>query len=362
MKKNTFIQTLVLLLLVSVVFQACNNKDDETTPTLELPTSYVSAEFAANVTAETAVRTELGTLTSAINDAESNAGTTTVSALTYPSNLKAVTLSSYATKVETWLTEIVKAANSGATFVNPGTGTPTGDGGKLGSRLLDENGLELEQMVKKGSFGAALYNHALTVMSGTLTSASTDKLIEILGTDITFDPENVTNAATYVRRRSDNTNKTGFLYDMRDNLIKAKAAIEGGSTFNTERDEALAAFKLNWEKTNFATVIYYCNAAKTKQQALTTASTDSDRGSAMHSYAEGVAFAAGWLGITDKKITDAQINEILNNLLAPSTGTPTSYKFLNDASLLANLDATITLIKGIYGFTDTEVNGFFTNN
>ena len=125
MKKITFIQTLVFLLLVSVVFQACNNKD-EATPTLELPTSYTSAEFAANVTAETAVRTELGTLTSAINDAESNAGTTTVSALTYPSNLKAVTLASYATKVETWLTEIVKAANSGATFVNPGTGTPTG--------------------------------------------------------------------------------------------------------------------------------------------------------------------------------------------------------------------------------------------
>ncbi|HAS39550.1 MAG TPA: hypothetical protein DCS93_03685 [Microscillaceae bacterium] len=358
MNKINFIRTFVLLLSASFVFQACT-KDEDTNPTLQLPTSYTSADFATNVTAETTVRTEIGTLTSEINTAESNAGTTTVAAIAYPSNLKAVTLPSYATKVETWLGEIVKAANSGTAFMNPGTGTPTGDGGKLGSRLLDENGLELEQMVQKGSFGAALYNHALTVINGTLTAASTDKLIEILGTDITFDPEKVTNAATYVRRRSDITNSKGFLFDMRDNLIKAKAAIEGGSAFDTDRDAALAEFKLNWEKSNFATVIYYCNNAKTKLQSATT---DAERGDALHSYAEGVAFAAGWLGISDKKITDAQIEEILTNLLAPSTGTPTSYKFLNDATLLANFDATITLIKGIYGFTDTEVTGFYTNN
>lgn len=361
MNKINFIRTFVLLLSASFVFQACT-KDEDTNPTLQLPTSYTSADFATNVTAETTVRTEIGTLTSEINTAESNAGTTTVAAIAYPSNLKAVTLPSYATKVETWLGEIVKAANSGTAFVNPGLGgTPTGDGGKAGSRLLDENGLELEQMVQKGSFGAALYNHALTVINGTLTAASTDKLIEILGTDITFDPEKVTNAATYVRRRSNITGGTGFLFDMRDNLIKAKAAIEGGSAFDTERDEALAAFKLNWEKTNFATVIYYCNAAKGKFQNLDKTNA-SDVGSALHSYAEGVAFAAGWLGISDKKITDAQIEQILTNLLAPSTATPTSYRFLNETALLTNLDNTIDLIKGIYGFTDAEVNAFFTNN
>jgi len=360
MNKINFIRTFVLLLSASFIFQACT-KDEDTNPTLQLPSSYTSDNFSANVAAENTVKTELISMTSAINDAESNAGTTTtVGAIAYPSNLKAVTLPSYATKVETWLVEIVKAANSSTTFQNPGNGTPTGDGGKLGSRLLDENGLELEQMVQKGSFGAALYNHALTVIKGELTAASTDKLIEILGTDVTF--EEAANAAVYARRRSNNTDKTGLLYDMRDNLIKAKAAIEGGSAFNTERDEALAAFKLNWEKTNFATVIYYCNNAKTQLQAAAVSGSDADRGNALHAYAEGVAFAAGWLGLADKKITDAQIEEILTNLLAPSTGTPTSYKFLNDASLLSNLDATVTLIKGIYGFTDAEVTSFYTNN
>lgn len=327
---------------------------------MQIPTSYTSANFDANVTAERTVKTELGDLTTAINAAESNAGTDTVGAITYPSNLKAVTMASYATKIESWLGEIVKAANSREAFKNPGDdGTPSGDGGKLGSRLLDENGLELEQMVQKGSFGAALYNHALSVMSGTLTAASTDKLIEIFGTEITFDPGKVSNAASYAKRRSDNTNKTGFLYNIQASLIKAKAAIEGGSAFDTDRDAALADFKLNWEKSNFATVIYYCNSAKTKLQVATT---DDDRGSALHSYAEGVAFAAGWLGIADKKITDAQINEILASLLAVSGQTPESYKFLNDASLLTNLDAVITLIKGVYGFTDAEVTGFYTNN
>lgn len=360
MKKITFIHTLVVSLLASFVFQACT-KDDAATPTLQVPTSYTSANFDANVTAERTVKTELGELTTELNSIESNAAqSVTVTGATYPSNLKAVTLPSYATKIDTWLAEVVKAANSGTTFQNPGAnGTPTGDGGILGSRLLDENGLELEQMIQKGSFGAALYNHALSVMSGTLTAASTDKLIEIFGTDVTFDPEKAANAASYAKRRSDNTNKTGFLYNIQASLIKAKAAIEGGSAFDTDRDAALADFKLNWEKSNFATVIYYCNSAKTKLQ---TAATDADRGSALHSYAEGVAFAAGWLGIADKKITDDQIKEILTNLLAADGQTPQSYKFLNDASLLSNLDAVITLIKGVYGFSDTEVTGFYTSN
>lgn len=364
--KNWFF---ILPLLLAFVVVSCDDDDDDPDPTLTIPSSYVSASFDANVTAENAVVNELSTMTSAANAAERDAQTTTIAAIPYPGTLSSVTLPAYRSLIEGWLVELVSAANSPTGFQNPGSGTPAAgeEGGKLGSRLLDENGLELEQMVQKGSFGSALYNHALTVINGDLSSsAAIDKLVEVHGTDINFDVTNTTAAATYSRRRSDLTAQTGFFFDIKTALITAKAAIDSDGDFTTERDQALADYLSAWEKSNFATVIYYCNSTKNQLQDAAQLQDGPDKdaafGNAMHAYAEGVAFAHGFRGISQKQITDAQIDQILANLLAPAGQTPTSYQFINDAGLIANLDQTITLIQGIYGFTDAEVTGFFVNN
>ena len=361
MNKNKLILSLFVGLSVSLV--SCGD-DDETTPVLEVPTTYVSVDYDANTTAESTVITELATMTSGANDAESNAQSAVVSAIEYPSNLAAVTLPDYRALVTDWLVELVKSANDDDGFQNPGAGTPADgeEGGLLGDRLLDENGLELEQMVQKGSFGAALYNHAVSVINtGDLTDPGTiDKLVEIHGTDPSFDPSGTTAAATYSRRRSNQTTETGTFYDIRTSLLIAKAAIEQGSTFNTLRDQALADYLLAWEKSNFATVIYYCNETKVQLQAA--GDNAEALGDAMHAYAEGVGFAHGFKGLSNKFITDTQIDLILELLLASEGETPTSYQFLNDASLLGNLDTIITQIQGIYGFTDEEVTSFFEND
>lgn len=361
-------RTVLLLLMCSVVFIACDD-DDDPTPTLSVPSTYTSASFDANVTAENTVVDELSSMTDAVNAAEANAQSTTVAAISHPATLSSVTLPTYRGYVEGWLVELVKAANSPSGFQNPGSGAIAAgeEGGLLGSRLLDENGLELEQMVQKGSFGAALYNHALTVINGDLSSsAAIDKLVEIHGTDITFDVAGTTAAATYSRRRSDLVAQTGFFFDIKNALLTAKAAIEAGENFNTERDQALADYLSAWEKSNFATVIYYCNATKTQLQDASALAEGPDKaaalGNAMHAYAEGVAFAAGFRGISQKQITDAQIDDILNLLLAPVGETPESYRFLNEVTLLANLDEIISDIQSIYGFTDAEVSGFYVNN
>ncbi|MEL6864572.1 MAG: hypothetical protein AAFP19_09140 [Bacteroidota bacterium] len=357
-----------LIVLIALVVVGCDD-DEDSTPMLDIPTSYVSTSFDANVTAENTVIDELSAMTSAANDAETNAQSSTVAAITYPSTLSSVTVSTYRTQIEGWLEELVKAANSTTGFQNPGSDAPAADedGGLLGSRLLDENGLELEQMVQKGSFGSALYNHALTVVNGDLSSSSAiDKLVEIHGADIAFDPSNTTAAATYSRRRSDLTAETGFFFSIRDNLIRAKAAIEGGSDFDDIRDEALQEYLSDWEKSNYATVIYYSNAAKTKLQEAAGLADGEDKdkalGDAMHSYAEGVAFANGFRGVSEKTITDAQIDSILDLLLAPNGQTPASYRFLNEAALLSNFDQVIDEVQAIYGFTDAEVTSFFVNN
>lgn len=351
-----------LIFLLAFVFMNCDD-DDKATPALDIPSTYSSTSFAANVVAEDLVVNELSDMTSAVNAAESNAQNAVVATIFYPSTLRSVTLPSYATLIDAWLTELVNAANSPTGFQNPGVGTPAAgeEGGLLGSRLLDENGLELEQMVQKGSFGAALYKHALTVINGDLSSsAAIDQLVEIHGTDPTFDPASTTAAATYSRRRSNLTAETGFFYDIRTALLTAKAAIEAGSAYDDVRDQALTDYLAAWEKSNFATVIYYANA--TKMLLQNAGDDDGALGNAMHSYAEGVAFAHGFKGLDQKQITDEQIDSILALLLAPEGEAPESYRFLNEVTLLANLDHIIEDVQAIYGFTDEEVNSFFVNN
>ena len=359
------------LFVAGALFTSCSSDDESSSsPTLNIPTEYISVDFDANVVAENIVINELSTVTSALNAAESNAQSLTVDLIAYPTTLSAVTLPNYRTLVTEWLVQLVNSANSADGFQNPGFGNMPvmgQEGGLLGTRLLDEYGLELEQMVEKGSFGAALYNHALTVINGDLTDAGViDKLVEIHGTDITFNPSATTSAATYSRRRSNLLAETGFFFDIKNNLITAKAAIEAGSEFNAIRDEALSDFLMNWEMSNFATVIYYCNATKDLLTAAFALADGPDKdvalGNAMHAYAEGVAFAHGFKGLSDKMITDTQIDSVLANFLAVEGLNPESHRFLNEVALFSNLDTVIGDLQNIYGFTDAEITSFYVNN
>ncbi|OZV67685.1 hypothetical protein [Winogradskyella aurantia] len=359
------------LLVAGALFTSCSNDDGiPVEPTLDIPNEYISMDFDANVVAENTVINQLTELTSALNDAEANAQTSTVGPIDYPTSLSAVTLPNYRTLVTDWLTELVSSANSADGFQNPGFGNMPAmnqEGGLLGTRLLDEYGLELEQMIEKGTFGAALYNHALTIINGDLTDPGViDKLVEIHGTDIAFNPSETTAAATYSRRRSNLENQTGFFYNIKSNLITAKAAIQAGSEFNDVRDQALADYLKNWEQSNFATVIFYCNATKDQLTAAFALADGPDKeialGNAMHAYAEGVAFAHGFKGLSNKIITDAEIDSVLEKLLAIEGQNPQSHRFLNEIELFANLDAVIDDLQDIYGFTDAEVTSFFVNN
>lgn len=367
------VQYISMLTIASLMLTACNDDDDDNNmpgDQLTIPSEYVAPDYEANVATESMVIEELSALAGAAGDAESNAGgSTTIEPIEYPVLLSSVTLPSYRSLIENWAVELVNAANSPTPFQIPDANGPEPgeEGGLLGTRLLDEYGLELKQNIEKGSFGAALYNHAVAVANGeNLTGAEIDRLVEIFGSEPTFNPEMARAAANYAKRRSNQTTQTGFLYDMRDNAITAKAAIQGGSEFNATRDEALQEYLLNWEKSNFATVIYYCNSAKTGIQSANAIQDETERraalGNAIHAYGEGVGFAHGFKGLDNKLITDAEIDQILENLLAPEGQAPESYRFLNEATLLTNFDQIIDDIQVIYGFTDAEVAGFYLNN
>lgn len=369
-------QLTLLTGIFAVSLWSCSDDDDNNLQTLTIPTNYVSTNYATNAATEDLVVGELGTLTTAVNDAEAAAPNAGISSIAYPATLASITEPNYKTLIEGWLPELVNAANSSEGFINPGLGnTPDGSsqGGLLGTRLLDEYGLELEQMIEKGSFGAALYNHALTVVNniksgeeGFTDSGAIDRLVEIHGAQPSFDVSDVTAAATYSRRRSDLTAQTGFFFDIKTNLITAKAAMEAGNAFDLERNTALDEFLLNWEKSNFATVIFYCKSTIDQLNAAFQLADGEQRdialGNAMHAYAEGVAFAHGFKRIPVKQITDSEIDFILSELKAVEGENPESYEFLNDTSLSQNLDNLIDYIQNIYNFSDAEVESFFVNN
>lgn len=361
--------------ILGLISISCSD-DDNDVQILDIPDSYQSVNYDANVVTENIVVDELGSLTSDVNNAEANAPSAGIISIDYPSNLASITENNYKTLIEGWLPELVNAANSPNGFVNPGLGNEpdgTNDGGLLGTRLLDEYGLELEQMIEKGSFGSALYNHAITVVNnikageeGFTDPGVIDRLVEIHGAQPSFDVSEVTAAATYSRRRSDLNAQTGFFFDIKTNLITAKAAMEAGPQFDVQRDEALDAFLLNWEKSNFATVIFYCKSTIDQLNAAFQLPGGEEKdialGNAMHAYAEGVAFTHGFKRLPVKQISDAEIDFILSELKAIEGENPESYEFLNDITLLENLDGLITYIQDIYGFSDAEVESFYENN
>jgi len=342
---------IILLSALSTLFFACNETDP--VPELQVPDSYNSANFATNTTAEAEVLDQLDMLADELNAMEAS---NISSELTYPATLESITLATYAAKIEVWLEEAEKAAGNEFDLEN----APSGEGGLLGTRLLDENGLELEQMVEKGSFGAALYNHALDVLSEPATEASIDQLVSIFGAEPSFSPDDTRFAATYAKRRSDNNAGEGFLYNVENSLITAKAAIAAGPEYNFQFQNAIATFLINWEASNFATVIFYANATK---DLIRNAGNDPVAlGNAMHAYSEAVGFTEGWKGIQSKRISDEQIDQILALLLAEDGQTPESYRFLNEPALLDNMDQIIDIIQNVYGFSEEDVAGFYVNN
>ena len=341
---------------------SCGDKEQK--PALTIPDTYASANFDANTSKEATLRTEISGLSTALKAAD-NGSKITESSLTEKYSgtaLKSATTSYYQGKVATWISDLALASGNTFDLEN----APSGEGGLFINRVLDENGIELQQLIEKGLYAAAMYNHAITIIDGTLTEASIDQLVKAFGAHPTFPNSDAAAnnpdvyAAKYAARRTRSTG--GFYLDIKKNLITAKAAIVAGSAYNAERDQALNEFKLNWEKSAVATTINYLLGAYAKLNKANL--TNTDRVDALHDYSEAVAFLHGWRTIPQKhkKITDAQIDALLTLLKAPYNATPTSYEFAkNPSANIGKFEEAINQIKSIYGFTDQQVSEFAFN-
>jgi hypothetical protein len=183
-----------MLLAVGLIFFASCKKDDKVTvpppPELQIPTFYDSTGYAANVVTESQVRAQLAALTRQMQVGRHMDSAVTLAALQTLYNgttLRAVTGATYQAKVDTALRELARASGKGVRYA--WENAPNGDGGVIpttvGGRtgyLYDEHVLEMEQVVEKGLFAAAMYNHAVSLISaGNITEATIDRLVEIYG-------------------------------------------------------------------------------------------------------------------------------------------------------------------------------------
>jgi hypothetical protein len=341
---------------------------------LVVPTAYDAATYDANAATQLAVANRLVALTDEAKKGRVVTNKVTADALntlftTGTPSLKSVATTYYAGRLEGangWLAELAK----GSSFTyTPGVPVANGNGGVFAGYLFDENGLEMEQLIEKGQFASTLYKHATDLFSGAMTPATADQAAAVMGFSPLF--PNTTTAtktprvdrliATYAARR-DKNDGNGLYSLIKNDFTKLQAALKAGDAYKTEQQEAINGIKLNVEKVNAATVINYCYAVIATMSKTTT--TDAEKGASLHAYGEAVGFMHGWRTLPQqhKKITDAQIDEILVLLKAPATGTPESYKFITaPAAELPKLQEIITKLKGIYGFTDAQLEDFKSN-
>lgn len=356
-----------------LMLSACKKENE--LPALQIPTSYDGSAFMANTATQQAVLTQLTALTDEAKRGRNSANTVQRSTLEQlfaagnPS-LSATITNYFRGRMEGdggIMDELAKA--SGSTW-SPATPDGSSQGGVYGGYLFDEYGVEQEQLLEKGQFGATLYNHAITLMSGNITLATVDQLVAIFGAKPAFANSGSNNVPAEIRdrfmanyaARRDKNDGNGMYSQIKREFIKLQAAVKAGAEYNKERDDALKAIQLLWEKINAATVINYCHSPIARLSA--TSPSDQDKAAALHAIGEAIGFIEGFKTINPsfRKITDAQINEILALFNAPAGGIASVYQFaLDPLTHLPKLQQAIAKLQAIYGFSAQEIEDFKNN-
>jgi hypothetical protein len=361
-------------LLAMILATSCQKENDEKKP-LEIPSSYDGSAFAANTTTQQALIVQLTALTDEAKKGRNASNTVTRSTLEQLFDTGTPSLSAEITPYfkgnlqgdNGWFDRLAKASGKTWTPETPGNDAT---GGVYGGYLFDAYGVELEQLVEKGQFNATLYNHAVKLMSTHITIETVDQLVAIFGAKPAFANSGSNNAAAENRDRAmanygarrDKNDGNGMYSQIKKSFITLQAAVKAGAEYHSERDKALKEIQLLWEKINAATIINYCHAPISALSG--TNPTESQIGGALHAIGEGIGFIQGFKTINPsyRKITDAQIDEILVLFNAPSAGTASTYKFATDAANeLPKLQQVISKLQQIYGFSSQEIEDFKSN-
>jgi hypothetical protein len=349
---------------------SCKDKED-TKPVLQIPTVYESPNYTLNTLQEAALRKSLQDLTAYLKTGENISNKLdliTAESFFIQGNpsLESITAPYYSNLLRTrWLPDIVAA--SGNTYdVTQGASNPTG--GIQGTRLLDQGGKEVLQEIEKGLFSAAFFNQIVALGNGNLSPGIVDRMLALYGAHPTFPNTNTASKTNYpdygialYAARRDKNDGQGIYTQIKSTFLKLKAAVEAGEKYQDEQKQAFNELCLLMERALMATVINYSHSAIEK--FTKTNPTAVDLGNALHDVSENVGFVHGLKGVpqANRKITDAQIHNLLALFNAPHNAPATMYLFYNNPTEIAKLSTAINTIKDLYGFTPAEVNDFRRN-
>ncbi len=335
---------------------------------VQIPDNYPATDFDTNTAVEADVITRFKAFLQPMKDAELAATTKpTAAQLTAlfdagTPSLRSLTTSYYAGEIDGLISEFEKAAGNTWKPVEP----PPATGGIYSKWIFDARGRDLRQAIEKGMFGATHYLHAVTLTESGPDAKAIDRVLAIYGAHPSFpqDDKDPTHpdqfTAQYAKRRDDKTDTNpGFYRKLKASFIAARTTAAAGANCAADRDAAVAAIKLDWERVLFATVVFYASDATKK--LTVDPPTDADVGAGLHSLGEMAGFVHGFrqLGATQRKITDAELDELLGLLGAPAAGDATSYKFATDTAIeIGKLAQVSAKIKAVYGFSDAEMETF----
>jgi hypothetical protein len=249
---------------------------------------------------------------------------------------------------KTWKPEDVEA-DAGAE-----AGVPVG--GKYdNASIVNPVGVQLREATEKVLFDGALYNYALQLGSGVVTEATVDRLLALFGATPKLanaaqdaGPDTDVLIAEYAAKRDNKTGAPGPYRKMRTALLVMKAAAKAGAPCQADLDGALKIFFLEWEKTAYATVIFYLNQAGTNAIALPQKGEPALKG-----YSEALGFVESWKGIPQDRrvITDVQIDGLLTQI-----GADKPYRLVTQSGdVVGKFSTAFQQIGAIYGFTQTEI-------
>lgn len=367
------------LLLAVVFLSACKNEKETVNPTptdpgLQIPDTYSSANYDSNVVLEKSLQTQLRNLNTYMKKGAVATNTLATDSLNWyfasagSPTVKSATAGYYQNKIEGANGYFaVMAASSGRTWNY--TTAPNANGGVIHNRLVDRYGAETLEILDKGLYGALIYNRIADLLLQPLNDSLIDRMVAVYGASPAF--PNTNNAAStptpdaylanYAARR-DKNDGNGIYTQIKKAFLKLQAAVRGGSKYDTEKNQAIADLKLNLEKAIMATAANYCHSATTKLSATTQDSVSI--AAALHDLGEAVGFIHGLKAVypSQRRITDVEIDQMLNNLQFPPDGTPTTYLFVTQGpTYLPKLQDVLNAIQSVYGFSATEMNDFKQN-
>lgn len=361
--------TRLLGLSILIVFLGACEKD--ATVIVDYVFEYQGDQFATNAASELELRAALSDLAEEMQKGRAPGTTVEAGRLNElyqagTSSLASVTTDYYQGRIEGtdgWLSELADASGGNYT-----PGAPQGSGGVYEGYLFNAYGLELEQIVEKGLFAAAMYHHAADILDGEHDTTTADRVVALFGAHPDFpnsDNSSLDHPDTYAAKytaRRDKNDGMGLYALMVQSFTALQTAIRVGEDLDDTKTTAISNIKTTWEKAVFATVINYLHSAISKLSS--TNPTDADKASALHAYGEVVGFVHGWRGIPQeqKVITDAEVDELLVLLNAPYDTNASSYLFVTDpVNELPKLTQVIGKVQNIYGFSDAEIQDFKEN-